>query len=67
MDKERKSIVCCYKNITEHLHSGYCITDGTDYLNTCVTTTCCLPFKMIGCLPCHIAACMNSFANYYMT
>jgi hypothetical protein len=55
----------CSKNIIDHLYSEWCITvDPTDSnLENCTITTCCLPFKIIFCLPCHIGAGFNSALN----
>jgi hypothetical protein len=56
----------CSKNITDHLYSEWCITvDPNDSnLENCTITTCCLPFKIILCLPCHIGAGINSILNH---
>jgi hypothetical protein len=55
----------CYKNITEHLHSEWCITvDPNDSsVENCISTTCCLPFKIVLCLPFHIGGGINSILN----
>jgi hypothetical protein len=56
----------CSKNITEHLHSECCITvDPNDSsLENCIVTSCCLPFKIVLCFPCHIGSGINSILNY---
>jgi hypothetical protein len=55
----------CSKNIREHLHSECCITvDPNDSsLENCIITTCCLPFKIVLCFPCHIGVVINSILN----
>jgi hypothetical protein len=56
---------CCYKNMTEHLQSESCITvDPNDSnLENFISTACCLPFKIVLCLPLHIGAGINSILN----
>ena len=56
---------CCYKNMTEHVQSESCITvDPNDSnLENCISTACCLPFKIVLCLPFHIGAGINSILN----
>jgi hypothetical protein len=56
----------CSKTVTEHLHSHWCITVDEDVdskENNCISTTCCLPFKIIFYLPCHLGTCFNSLLN----
>jgi hypothetical protein len=55
----------CSKNLIEHLHSEWCITvDPNDSsLENFAITTCCLPLKIIICLPCHIGTGVNSILN----
>jgi len=56
---------CCYNNIREHLHSECCITVGPNdsSIVNCIATTCCLPFKIVLCLPFHIGSGINSILN----
>jgi len=55
---------CCYKNIKEHLHSGYCLTSESYTSLDGICTLIFFPFKMVFCLPCHIGAVVNTILNY---
>jgi hypothetical protein len=56
---------CCYKNIKEHLHSGYCLTsESFTSLEDGICTLIFFPFKIVFCLPCHIGAVVNTILNY---
>lgn len=63
--KEKNKDYWCSKNIIDHLHSEWCITVDTNdsSLENCAITTCCLPFKIIICLPCHIGTGVNTILN----
>jgi hypothetical protein len=53
----------CYDGISSHIYGGYCMTTENGKQYGC-STMCCLPVKIVLCLPCHVGALINTCLNY---